>query len=144
MVGKKQDEEGEGKLRQRKDKCLVNTYLGMILDTDFPTCTICIRLSNITWNGNILQKVAVDIKLSAGPPSKEKWKEKNEKEVVDNRMKNIWGKRSAVSEKKDLKKNKNRRISNTSECTSIEILIWKGEGWGAKKNVVVINTGSSK
>lgn len=48
-----------------RGKCLSNTYLGMILETDFPTWTICICLSNITWNGNILQNVSVDIRPSA-------------------------------------------------------------------------------
>lgn len=40
------------------------THLGIIRETDFPTWTICMCLSNIKWNGNILQKVAVDIRLS--------------------------------------------------------------------------------
>lgn len=52
-------------IHKQTHKCLPNTYLGIILETDLPTWTICICLSNITWNGNILQNVSVDIKPSA-------------------------------------------------------------------------------
>lgn len=72
------------KLHIDEHKCLPNTYLGMILETDFPTWTICICLSNITWNGNILQNVSVDIKPSAddstaSPEEKKPRRRKKEK-----------------------------------------------------------------